>query len=98
MQPVRRKPQKELAGFKLLSTDELMDCLAALGINASHDDMTKPTMASTQNIWAGLLESLMGIPPDALEAPRQHILDAMETEHKELYDTGLRLTMFYRLW
>lgn len=101
MQSVRKKQKemsKQASGFSMLNIEEVLDCLSALGISASYEDFTKPTLASTQNIWAGLLESLMGMPTDALEDPRHQILEAMGTEHKELYDAGLKLTMFYRLW
>ncbi|KAL1410055.1 kinetochore-associated Ndc80 complex subunit nuf2 [Vanrija albida] len=83
-----------LTGFPMMTTTEVCDCLAALCITASPEDLTKPTAATTQAIWNGLLYSLMAIPVDQFEGPKQSLLGMMQ--YRELYSDGLGFIMFYQ--
>lgn len=75
----RRPVQQELtAGFPLLSQIELHDCLLALGISVSTDDISKPSIQTTQMIYAQLVEILMGAPMDGMEGPKTTLLGMME--------------------
>ncbi|RXK41686.1 hypothetical protein M231_00921 [Tremella mesenterica] len=96
MSQVRRAPvpQTNLPGFPMMTTGEIMDCLAALGINVAQEDITKPTWNSAQMIYSSLLDALMGVPPDALDQPKAALLGMME--YKELYADALQFTMLFR--
>ncbi|WWC72551.1 uncharacterized protein I206_106513 [Kwoniella pini CBS 10737] len=97
MSQSNRKPlaqSQTVAGFPMLGLPELMECLTALGIPAQMEDLTKPTAGTTQGIYAGLIEALMGAPVEAIEAPKKALLGMME--YKELYSDALQFTMFFR--
>ncbi|RYZ87765.1 MAG: hypothetical protein EOP04_10945 [Proteobacteria bacterium] len=46
----RRQPQQDIAGFPLLSFLELKDCLLALGISVTAEDISKPSPQTTMMI------------------------------------------------
>ncbi|WWC98584.1 hypothetical protein V866_005476 [Kwoniella sp. B9012] len=96
MSQSNRKPPNSqiLPGFPLLGLPELMECLSALGIPAQMEDLTKPTAGTTQGIYAGLIEALMGAPMESIEAPKQALLGMME--YKDMYNDALQFTMFFR--
>ncbi|WRT70674.1 uncharacterized protein IL334_007672 [Kwoniella shivajii] len=90
-----RKPNGQvLPGFPMLGLPELMECLSALGIPAQMEDLAKPTPGSTQGIYSGLIEALMGAPMEAIEGPKKALLGMME--YKEMYSDALQFTMFFR--
>ncbi|WVW80872.1 hypothetical protein I302_102862 [Kwoniella bestiolae CBS 10118] len=97
MSQSNRKPPSQsqiLPGFPTLGLPELLQCLSALGIPAQMEDLTKPTPGTTQGIYAGLIEALMGAPVESIEAPKKALLGMME--YKEMYGDALQFTMFFR--
>jgi kinetochore protein Nuf2 len=74
----QKRTQQELAGFPMMTTAEVCDCLLALGITVNAEDITKPSAQSTQMIYAALLESLMAAPMELLERPKESLLGMME--------------------
>ncbi|KAK4686708.1 kinetochore protein Nuf2, partial [Tremellales sp. Uapishka_1] len=95
-QPLQKsiKQIEDENGFTICNASTLVQLLAALGIIVNLDDITKPTPASVQAIWAGLLDTLMGAPIDLLEQPKAALMGMME--YKELYSDALQFTMFFR--
>ena len=71
-------PQANLAGFPMMTTTEILECLGALGINVAQEDVAKPTAQSAQMIYAALLETLMGAPMELLEGPKAALMGMME--------------------
>lgn len=92
----RKGEPKELAGFPLMATSEIHDCMKALNIRIQPEDLTKPTSATTMAIWTALLDNLMGITPDMLEGPKDELLDGMN--YPELYNNTLGTVMFFNHW
>ena len=74
----KRQPQQDIAGFPLLSFFELKDCLLALGISVTAEDISKPSPQTTMMIYGQLVDILMGIPLESLEGPRSSLLGMME--------------------
>lgn len=112
----RKQTQQQSAstGFPLLSYVELAECLVALGISVSAEDISKPTPVVTQQIFLQLVDILMGAPMESMEGPKATLLGMMEYKvctmselswrggetdmAKELYGDALSFTMFYRHW
>ncbi|KAK8850499.1 hypothetical protein IAR55_004417 [Kwoniella newhampshirensis] len=92
-QQTRKAPQ-ELLAFPMITAVQILECLAALGIPAQMEDLTKPTAQTTQSIYASLLEVLMGAPMELLDGPKAALLGMME--YKEMYTDTLQFTMFFR--
>ena len=95
----------------MMTTNEVLDCLLALGITVQQEDVTKPSPQSGQMIFAALLDALMGAPMDLMEQPRAALMGMMEykvgppwgmraklTIEQELYGDALQFTMFFRHW
>jgi hypothetical protein len=74
----RRQAQQDLLGFPLLSFGELTDCLYALGVSITVDDISKPSPQTTQMIYGQLIDILMGIPLESMDGPRSSLLGMME--------------------
>lgn len=74
----RAQPQNEFAGFPMMSTLELVECLGALGIAVQVEDIAKPTAQSAQMLYAALLDQLMAAHLDLIERPKASLLDEME--------------------
>jgi kinetochore protein Nuf2 len=74
----RKQPPVESAGFPLMKTEELVECLAALGITVQMDDIIKPTAQTAQMIYAALLDALTGASMEHLEAPKAALLGMIE--------------------
>ncbi|TYJ51731.1 hypothetical protein B9479_007683 [Cryptococcus floricola] len=88
-----RKAQIQ-AAFPILRAEDILECLAALEIPATLEDITKPTAASSYGIYAYLLEVLMGATGDAIEGPKQALLGMIE--YKDLYNDTLQFVMFFK--
>ncbi|CAD6564978.1 MAG: kinetochore-associated Ndc80 complex subunit nuf2 [Tremellales sp. Tagirdzhanova-0007] len=88
----RKIATQDLAGFPMMTTNEILDCLLALGITVQQEDVTKPSAQSAQMIYAALLDALMGAPMELLEQPKAALMGMME--YKELYGDALHFTMF----
>lgn len=74
----RKQTQREAAGFPLLSCQELLECLLALGMSVAVEDISKPSPQTTQVIFAQLVEILMGAPMDAMDGAKNALLGMME--------------------
>ena len=74
----KKQPQHDAAGFPVLSFVELRDCLLALGISVTTEDISKPSAQTTQMIYGQLVDILMGIPMESMEGPRNSLLGMME--------------------
>jgi len=74
----RKQAQHDVAGFPLLSFVELRDCLMALGISVTAEDISKPSPQITQMIYGQLVDILMGIPLESMDGPRNSLLGMME--------------------
>lgn len=79
-------------GFPMMNPHEVYSCLSLLGINCQMDDLTRPTPASTQAIWGGLLEILCGVSQSQIDSPKNAILGTMEYRVRH-YNITTRLTV-----
>ncbi len=77
-QQTRKLPQQDYAGFPMMTTNEVLDCLLALGITVQQEDVAKPSAQSAQMIYAALLDALMGAPMELLEQPKVALMGMME--------------------
>ena len=78
MSQVRKGQPQELAGFPMMTTSEVVDCLLALGITVHNDDVAKPSAQSAQMIYSALLDALVGAPMELLEQPKAALMGMME--------------------
>ena len=78
MSQARKLAPQDLAGFPMMTTTEILDCLLALGITVQQEDVTKPSAQSAQMIYAALLDALMGAPMELLEQPKAALMGMME--------------------
>ncbi len=62
----------------MMTTNEILDCLLALGITVQQEDVTKPSPQSAQMIYAALLDALMAAPMELLEQPKAALMGMME--------------------
>ena len=106
----RKQAQHDVAGFPLLSFVELRDCLMALGISVTAEDISKPSPQITQMIYGQLVDILMGIPLESMDGPRNSLLGMMEhrvcfldlirirADGQDIYADALQFSMFFRHW
>jgi kinetochore protein Nuf2 len=85
MSQVRKQPSIQnlpnaamTLGFPPMTAQEIHDCLYALGIGSTHEDITKPTASFVQYIYGSCLEVLLASPLSVLDSPRNALLGMME--------------------
>lgn len=70
----RKHQQANLAGFPMLLNTDISELLFHIGVPIHVEDLSKPTGATAQAIWSGLLGALMACPVEDLEGPKQAVL------------------------
>lgn len=78
MQAPRKPKEGHFTGYPMLSSPTLVECLLALGISSSIEDIEKPTAQTTISIWNSMINVFMGIQSDAYEGPKQTLLGMIE--------------------
>lgn len=71
---------------------EIVRALAEWGLPVSEDQIQRPNGDTVQAIYIHFIQQVMGITPEALEAPVDRAVSVIE-EHSELYTNSLNLNL-----